>query len=147
MNSLSRCFQSVCGFLVVASLAGCNDGRPGRVPVTGKVLIDGVPLAYGQILFHATDHRPATGKIQPDGSFELATYERGDGCVVGKHVVTVHGGEAINATTMLWHSPPKYSEAARSELFTEVVEGGGPVTIELTWGGGKPFKERISGGE
>jgi hypothetical protein len=147
MKSRRPVLRIVCGMLVVASLAGCSDGRPARVPVTGKVLIDGAPLAYGQVLFHARNHRPATGKIQPDGSFELATYERGDGCVVGEHVVTVHGGEAINATTMLWHSPPKYSQAAGSGLSATVVEGMEPVTIELTWGGGKPFKERISGGE
>lgn len=144
MNSSVR---TTYAFLIVASLLGCSDGRPTRVPVTGKVTIDGAPLTYGQILFHAADHRPATGKIQQDGTFELATYERGDGCVVGNHVVTVHGGEAINATTMLWHSPPKYSDASQSGLSAEVAEGSDPVAIELTWNGGKPFKERISGGE
>ncbi|WP_428304386.1 hypothetical protein [Lacipirellula sp.] len=48
---------------------------------------------------------------------------------------------------MLWHSPPKYSDANQSGLSVEVAERMEPVTVDLTWSGGKPFKERISGGE
>ena len=36
---------------MVCSMAGCGDGRPTRVPVSGQVLIDGAPLTHGYVRF------------------------------------------------------------------------------------------------
>jgi hypothetical protein len=115
--------------------------------VTGQVLIDGQPLSFGHVLFHAKDHRPAVGKILPDGRFQLSTYELGDGCVPGSHQVTVNAGENMSVTARKWHAPPKYTEPDTSDIVVEVGEDMNPVEIALTWDGGKPYIERIVGGE
>lgn len=126
--------------------AGCSDGRPERVPVTGQVLIDGQPLKHGSIRFHASDHRPAYGELGPEGRFQLSTYELGDGCVLGSHAVSVNGAEMLGATSTRWHSPKKYRNARDSGLVVQVDESMEPVTINLSWDGGKPFVERVQGG-
>lgn len=49
---------------LVPLVSGCGSDS-GTVPVTGKVTLDGVPLAEGDIIFRATDGTPShAGKIQ-----------------------------------------------------------------------------------
>ena len=136
----------VCASLAVALVAGCGDGRPERVPVSGKVLIDGKPLETGNIRVHASANRAASGKIESDGRFTLSTYEFGDGVVPGNHMVTVTGAKILNAQTMRWVAPKKFADASTSGLTLEVTEPTEEAEINLTWAGGKPFDERIIGG-
>ena len=132
----------------VFALAGCEgDGRPGRVPVSGRVLIDGMPLEQGNIRIHPQNHRAASAKLGPDGKFTLSTYELGDGSVVGKHPVSVIAAKEINRRTRRWYAPKKYASAATSELTLEVTEPTESAEVHLTWDGGKPFDERIEGGD
>ena len=128
-----------------AFAAGCGDGRPTRVPVSGKVMIDGQPLTRGAIRFKPADGRVATGEIGPDGAFTLSTFEPGDGAAVGTHAVTVHASEELEANAIRWHVPKKYQRASTSEL-TQTIDGPtDAVVIELTWDGQQgPFVEKIS---
>ena len=133
------------GLMLVASV-GCGDGRPARVPVSGIVTIDGQPLEFGQVVIHAASHRPAIGKIGPDGRFTLSTYELGDGCVPGSHAVSVSGMEILDPRTVRWHAPKKYQDANTSGLALDVSNATDSAQITLTWDGGKPFTERVQGG-
>ena len=45
------------------ALAGCGEGGPKIVPVSGVVRIDGKPLDYGHIQVSPTGWRPASGGI------------------------------------------------------------------------------------
>jgi hypothetical protein len=132
--------------LAIALVAGCSDGRPTRVPVSGLVLIDGKPLESGSIRLYAANHRAASAMIQPDGRFTLSTYELGDGCVVGQHPVAIVGSKLLNRHTMRWFAPKKYASADTSGLVLEVTGPTDSAEIHLTWSGGKPFDERILGG-
>ena len=125
---------------LVSSL-GCSDGRPQRVPVAGQVLIDGEPLGYGFIQVIPANDRPATGKIGPDGRFQLTTFEPNDGCVSGNHSVTVIANESLGATGQRWHAPKKYMDPSTSELQVNVEGATQSLTIELSWDGGEPFVE------
>ncbi len=136
----------ICASLSVALVAGCGDGRPTRVPVSGKVLIDGKPLETGNIRVFAAANRAASGKIEPDGTFKLSTYELGDGVVPGTHTVAVTGAKLVNPKTMRWLAPKKFADAATSGLTLEVTEPTKEAQINLSWGGGKPFNETILGG-
>ncbi|MFM7072533.1 MAG: hypothetical protein ACKO38_12155 [Planctomycetota bacterium] len=128
---------SVCG------LVGCGDGLPRRVPIAGKVLIDGQPLARGFIQVVAENDRPASGEIGVDGSFRLTTYEDNDGCVLGKHKVVVIANENQGPYAMKWLAPKEYSNPATTDLVLDVTGSQDDVVIELTWKGGRPYVEEF----
>ena len=124
------------------SAAGCGDGRPKRVPVSGRVTIDGEPLTYGFVRFHPQEGgRLGQSRIGPDGRFSLTTYDKGDGVTVGTHAVEVLAGEPVSDTKTKWHAPKKYAERATSELTVTIEKEEQDLPIELTWGGGKVFVE------
>ena len=127
--------SSVCMF-------GCDDGRPKRVHVSGKVLIDGQPLKTGYIQFIPQGARPAGGKIDSEGRFQLTCFDPGDGAVVGKHRVTVTASEFVSPTQTKWFAPKKYGDVTNSGLQQEITGPTDDVVINLTWDGGKPFVER-----
>lgn len=125
--------------VTIATLAGCGDGRPPRVNVSGKVLIDGKPLTTGIVQFVPDDARPAAGKIDSEGRFTLTSYDGGDGVVLGTHRVMVAAKEMISESKQKWLAPPKYADLRSSELSVEITEPTDDLIIELTWDGGKPF--------
>lgn len=126
-----------CAALLLA--AGCGDGRPTRVTVSGQVLIDGKPLAAGNVKFVPDGARPSSGKLEEGGRFTLTCYDGGDGVVPGTHRVQVSAMEVIDASKVKWLAPPKYADFRTSGLSYEINESTDSLKIELTWDGGKPF--------
>lgn len=115
----------------VAILAGC-DQRPTRVPVAGKVLINGKPLQQGYIRFVPDGARPSGSQIDETGHFRLACFDQSDGAVVGKHRVAVVSNFAdVNAKKLLWFAPKKYASTKTSGLEVEVNEPTDSMIIEL----------------
>jgi hypothetical protein len=131
------CIGSVC-------LLGCGDGRPKRVHVSGKVLIDGQPLKIGYVQFIPQGARPAGGKIDSEGHFALTCFEPGDGAVPGVHRVTVTASEFVSSTATRWFAPKKYNDVSKSGLQQEITGPTDEVVINLTWDGGKPFVENTA---
>lgn len=129
--------------LSVGLLAGCGDGRPTRVPVSGTVLIDGKPLGSGHVRLVPADARPAWGAIDPQGNFRLTTFEQGDGCVPGTHRVAVIAYQTVSPSAIRWLVPKKYHKASTSELTVTIDQPTDSLLIELSWEGGKPFVERF----
>lgn len=121
-------------------LAGCERG-PQMVPVTGKVLYNGQPLAFGSIAFQPPSGQPARGEIQSDGTFSLSTYRPGDGAVVGRHKVRVacYESQRPNAAKLPGEQslgklliPQKYTLFDESGLTAEVIaDGNEPFVFEL----------------
>ena len=76
------------------------------LPVKGKVTYKGQPVAKGTIRFEPDGYgRPATGRLQSDGSFVLGTNKEGDGVVAGAHRVSVSGFDkplASNRAEKIW---------------------------------------------
>ncbi|MEQ8848896.1 hypothetical protein [Botrimarina sp.] len=114
----------------LADAVGC-DSRPRRVPISGTVLIDGEPVPYGNISFVPGDGRAASGKIDPQGRFELTCYEPGDGAILGEHRVTV-AARQMKDGKLVWHAPKKYADFRTSGLTYTVTEPDDSVVIELT---------------
>ena len=128
-------------FLLMVS--GCASEEP-RGTVTGKVLINGVPLSEGTIYFeNQTKGVALTGQIKPDGSFKLASHQ-GTGLVVGYYQV------AISPEAMLMSAdeiplvgknprkpndvkksplPEKYFKTSTSKLTAEIKEGANPPIV------------------
>jgi hypothetical protein len=131
-----------CGFCALSFfLAGCGDGRPKRVPVSGRVTIDGKPLEVGYVQLVPPEDRPATGNIGPDGRFTLTTFEPNDGCVLGTHGVVVIANKALSPTSMKWFAPKKYMSVPTSGLTAEITGPRDDLEFKLSWEGGKPFVE------
>ncbi|MBN2580628.1 MAG: hypothetical protein JXB10_16705 [Pirellulales bacterium] len=130
--------------LLLPTVLGCGDSRPARVPVSGRVLIDGKPLETGFIQVYPKGNRPASSPIASDGSFTLTTFDDHDGCVIGKHRVAVQPQKVINATTTKWFAPKKYTNRKTSGLEIEVNGPRDDLEINLTWQGSghdKPYVE------
>lgn len=120
-------------------VAGCGQGRPDRVAVSGQVLIDGQPLTQGLIQFVPEGARPSGGKLDANGRFKLTCYDGGDGIVPGTHRVMISAKEILSESKVRWHAPPKYADFRESGLVFTIEEPTDSLKIELTWDGGKPF--------
>jgi hypothetical protein len=123
-------------------VVGCSDGRPVRVPVSGQVLIDGEPVRDGVIRIMPSNARPALSELDDEGRFTLTTFDVGDGCVVGTHRVQVLGVRE-EGNRRYWLAPKKYWSPRYRDLSTTVDGPTDSLVIELTWGSGKPFSEKI----
>ena len=126
----------------VAFITGCSDGKPTRVPVAGKVLIDGKPLTMGSIQFVPEGARASGSAIGSDGHFALSCYDRGDGAIIGNHRVRVTAAHNLSETSLKWEAPKKYADIATSGLNVKVEGPTNDVVVNLTWNGGKPFVEQ-----
>jgi hypothetical protein len=128
---------------LVMLTGGCSDGRPERVPVSGRVVIDGQPLAHGSVMFVPENGRSAGGGLDKDGRFTLTCYELNDGVIPGKYRVKVSGVEFLSETSQKWHAPKKYADERTSGFEFDIQEPTDSILLELTWNGGKPFIERF----
>jgi len=127
------------GCLSLATLAtGCGPGVKLDVPETsavqGTVIYQGQPLPEGVVRFHPQDSEgnPGSGMIQPDGTFQLSTYARHDGAVLGKHKVTIEIPPKLDGSTPdpPIQLPKPYGDMENTPLeFT--VESGKTNRVEL----------------
>jgi hypothetical protein len=153
--TLLRCFrfresikhqQLVLLIFAVCLGAGCDDGRPARFPVSGKVMIDGKPVTLGSLQFLPQNGqgRPSSASIRTDGSFVVCTFDESDGCPLGTFDVLVNATEEINDTQRRYNVPKKYGDRRTSGI-TKTVDGPiDSMLIELTWDGKLgPIVERI----
>ena len=129
--------------LALLFAAGCSDGLPRRVPVSGTVLIDGEPLTRGSIMVVPLGDRPAGSSIGPDGRFRLSSYKLNDGVVTGTHAVAIQANKHISERETLWLAPKKYGSPATSGLTVTIEDAVDDLVIEITWDGKKPFVERM----
>lgn len=92
-NGSLRCFLGIAIALAFVS-TGCNN--KGLYLVEGKVTVAGEPLTQGRIQFLPESGRRASGRIQGDGSYQLTTFDPGDGAKLGEYTVIV---EAVQTET------------------------------------------------
>jgi len=121
--------------MVVAFLcASCSSKSPvGQVQ--GKVTLDGKPLASGMVGTLPPAGRGSSGKIE-NGEFELSTFGKNDGALVGTHKVAVvarensqgAGPEAKAGKLLI---PERYTNPETSGLTIDVKSGVNTPTLEL----------------
>lgn len=112
--------------VLLAYLGGCSSSQP-TYPVRGKVeFADGAAVTFGSVELRAANQAMnARGSIRPDGSFELTTFETGDGAIAGKHQVIVIQLLLNDRTTQHRHRPRdlvdrKYADYRTSGLVVDV---------------------------
>ncbi len=121
-------------------LAGCGGGGlEGTVPIRGKVIYQGKPLAEGTVLYAPVDvnGRQARAELQPDGSFTLTTLVANDGALPGEYRVVVlayapHPGEPGRGDTPADAPPP-------------TIERGFIVPEKYTIPEETPFQDTVDG--
>jgi len=117
--------------MMIALLVGCGSSGPARPalnPVKGKVTLGtGVPLAFGTIAFEPAGGRAfrCSGKIGPDGTFELETGSE-KGATAGKYSVSV-----ILPPNKRKSVPKKYQSDEISGGEVEVISGDNDLDIKL----------------
>jgi hypothetical protein len=144
--------------LAVATFAGCGDGYPARVPVSGSVTFQGKPLAGANITFLSTasDGKSASGKTDDNGNYQLSSYATHDGAIPGDYIVTVavldmttanldvataedlgadytammNAAASNRPKTQPGGVPAKYADASQTDL-KQSVSAGGPNVIDL----------------
>jgi hypothetical protein len=119
--------------------AGCGQHSDERVPVAGRVLIDGEPLTAGTIRFVPATGRPASSAILSDGSFQLASESVNHlsqvGLPRGKYRVQVSASNVIDDATIRWNAPARYADFRTSGLGVTIKKPTDDLVIELTWEG------------
>lgn len=148
MTSLvTRCSRlSLVGIVLALPAAGCGKAKPATAPVSGRVLLDGKPVAGAAVMFEPVDGGvPARGSTGSDGGFRLSTFERDDGGLVGRHRVSISkfvtegvaanelGLEAAPGAPGLQPKaalPTRYADPKSSGLEATVEAGG--TTVEFT---------------
>lgn len=137
---------AVCGMFV-----GCGEAveaPPKTYKVSGKVTYKGQPVSKATVTFQALDagdsanRRPAIGEIQPDGTYQLSTFNPDDGALPGDYQVVITSFD--NEPTAEEHAegaerksaiPEKYSNAVTSGLMQKIdASSSAPITanFELT---------------
>lgn len=150
---------AACLLLGTWGLAGCSSGTPlpdfveKLVPVSGKLMLDGEPLAGATVVFNpdpsAAGGETAYGVTDTDGNIEVKTQIPGntprEGIVEGRYVVTAFklempdgspvpkdmtdaDAEADGARHVV---PPIYLDASSSPLKVDIKPGGEPLVLEL----------------
>lgn len=143
-----------CLLLLLPCLAGCGRGYPPCGVVVGNITIDGKPVDQGQICFFPESGRPATGAVQPDGSYRLTTFDPEDGAIIGRHrisldvkrisyqgkipqsfeeeVAQMKQGGSPKDYQLHWLVPEKYSRAETSGLTVDVKPGENRINFQVS---------------
>ncbi len=124
-----------CIVAIVASGGfGCRPGYQNVSPVTGRVTLDGIPLAEAQVMFLPTNGRPSTGETNADGIYELAYTYKQKGAELGMHAVRVTTAYTRQDGTVGPERVPKmYNQ--QSQLQHEVRRGRNTIDLPLVSGG------------
>jgi hypothetical protein len=125
-------------------IAGCGGGHElPTAPVRVIVTLDGHPVTKGGVHFIPERGRHAKGKLGPDGTAELFTYNEHDGAIIGKHKIAVIAVEEDPSQTTVdrlpvvkWLIPKRYGSADTSGLECELIENKRHVVkVELSTDG------------
>jgi hypothetical protein len=80
----------------MATAVGCGRSGPSCIRVQGHVTYRGKPLGTGSICFTPVGQapgkpaaRPASGELQPDGSYAMQTFGNNDGALPGEYSVSI----------------------------------------------------------
>ena len=118
--------------MMILLLMGCGSSsgpaRPPLNPVKGKVTLgNGAPLAFGTIGFEPSGGRAfrCSGKIGPDGTFEIETGSE-KGATAGNYKVSV-----VLPANKSKSVPKKFQSDDTSGIEVEVVSGDNNLDIKL----------------
>lgn len=124
----------------VLGFCGCSPNTYGikYQPVSGRVTLDGEPLAGATVVFAPSAEgmrsgRPSIGETDEEGEFFLTSISGVDGAVVGEHAVSISTAKVDQNTQEMISKeslPAKFNE--KSELrFTVPDDGTSAANFDL----------------
>lgn len=134
----------VFGAVALATM-GCNEAyrKVAEAPITGKVTLDGKPLAGAAVTFVLSDFSTTlVGATTEDGSYQLWSPLGGDAKCQGSYKVTISSyglpgggvlppGKSPTEAGAVQLLPKKYADLTATTLSAEVPEGGGSFDFAL----------------
>lgn len=132
-------FRFCYGFLLLLTavgLAGCGNSKIGYVE--GTVNLDGKPLEGAVVTFIPEKGRPAYGRTNADGWYELQYTREEKGTLIGKNKVTISTervGDPDSDDPELQKSVPELVPAKynrKTELTADVESGSNTFDFELS---------------
>lgn len=138
--------------LALLLLQGCGPSRPPMGKVSGIVTYNGKPVHNAQVSF-VSDGAPrnAIARTDEEGRYELTTFERNDGAIVGTHKVVIRKPleqitytddpsdenykkalREAGKTKRTSELPERYVNAETTDLVAEVTKGSNSFDFELT---------------
>ncbi len=113
--------------LLFIAVAGCG-GRSDLATVSGTITLDGAPLPDAMVMFTPiTGGRPAAGRTDAQGRYELVHDRSNMGALFGEHVVEISTADEIanddDTVTMVAEKvPAKYNSATELRATVEAGE-------------------------
>ena len=110
-------------FCAVANFSGCQNYEKETAIVRGTIALDGNPVTKGTVMFVPRAGRSGRAVIQADGTFQVSTYDDGDGAIVGENkvaVVVVFGEDATAEEVKMHLLPVKYASTSTSGIVCDV---------------------------
>jgi hypothetical protein len=140
-----------------SAICGCHsENQHEHARVHGKVTYQGKPVTFGSVLFMPVETpkeglmESASGSINPDGTYELAS-QATPGAILGEHkvlVIAVAGPDHADASKSVGPAPvapkgskelqlksafpKKYADPSTTTLTRKVVQGENNFDLELT---------------
>jgi hypothetical protein len=112
----------------VLFVSGCGGG-PGLGNVSGKVTLDGQPLAGALVEFQPSEGRGSIGSTDAQGVYKLSYTENSQGAVLGKHTVRITMADDEEEQKPGGKIPARYN--SQSELTAEVKSGSNEHNFDL----------------
>ncbi|MDF1742725.1 MAG: carboxypeptidase-like regulatory domain-containing protein [Gimesia sp.] len=129
MQQLRAFCSLVVSFGFVISLTACGGAgsdAPSLGQVTGKITMDGAPLADASVTFMPEKVRASAATTDSEGNYELIYIREEKGAAIGKHKVTV--SKLKDEKEVI---PEKYS-GGETELTADVKAGANEFNFDLT---------------
>lgn len=138
----------VAAWLLGPLMAGCGSGRSDLAPVSGKVTLDGQPLAKALVEFipEGTSGVVAIGRTDEQGNYTLMASRSAQGATIGPNKVRITTFEIIDDNgrqrVVPERVPSRYN--SQTELRVTVAPRSNTLNFELTTAGGRIDQPQIS---
>jgi hypothetical protein len=137
---MSAKIQMMVVILACVVSAGCGENWQAEThPASGHVIVNGKPPTGALVHLYPAgervDKRNSTpwGKVQPDGTFNLTTYQPDDGAPVGEYFFTIVWPEDSSKPSLFDRLGRKYAKPEQSKWRVSVLEGDNKLPpIEIT---------------